>query len=222
MYKYELHCHTGDVSLCAKISPEDLVRRYDKAGYSGLVLTNHFSPMTFWRTGMFATKKQIARYLSAYDRIRAFAGTDFTALLGLELRHYGTVNDYLVYGVDESWLLTQTDMLFWNEKKMSERLHGRGYLVYQAHPFRPMFRRCDPLLLDGVEVFNGHTEMPGNAQALAWARFHKKAMISGSDTHREEDPISGGICTDVRIRSNEDLLSVLRSEQYRLLGEFAV
>ena len=59
MYKYELHCHTGDVSQCAKISPEELVRRYDKAGYSGLVVTNHFSPSTFRYTAMIPTKKQV-------------------------------------------------------------------------------------------------------------------------------------------------------------------
>ena len=100
MYKYELHCHTGDVSLCAKISPEDLLRRYRDAGYSGLVITNHFSPMTFWRAGMLQTKKQVETYLSAYRRMLECAGDDFTVLLGLELRHYAT--DGIWRGVEKN------------------------------------------------------------------------------------------------------------------------
>ena len=214
MYKYELHCHTGDVSLCATISPEDLLRRYVAAGYNGLVITNHFSPMTFWRSGMLQTKKEVERYLSAYYRLRNAAGEDFTVLLGLELRHYATANDYLVYGVEEDWLMRQPNMLLWDEKKMSRRVHAQGYLVYQAHPFRPFIYRCDPALLDGVEVFNGHTGDAENAAALQWARQQHLPMSSGSDTHTEADPIGGGILTDTPIRSNADLLQTLRAGNY--------
>ena len=217
MYKYELHCHTGDVSLCAKISPEDLLQRYRDAGYSGLVITNHFSPMTFWRAGMLQTKKQVETYLSAYRRMLECAGDDFTVLLGLELRHYATANDYLIYGVEEDWLLRQPNMLFWGEKKMSERIHKAGYLVYQAHPFRKFIYRCDPALLDGVEVFNGHTDAAGNDAALRWARQQNKPMIGGSDTHTAEDPICGGIVTEKPIRSNTDLLAALSGGDYTIL-----
>lgn len=217
MYKYELHCHTGDVSQCAKISPEDLVRRYDQAGYSGLVITNHFSPSTFRYTAMIPTKKQVEHYLSAYRRLRAFAGDSFTVLLGLELRHYFTVNDYLIYGVEEAWLRRQPNLLLWGERKMAEEMHAAGYLVYQAHPFRPFIYRCAPSLLDGIEVFNGHTSPKGNGQALRWARQLEKPMLSGSDTHSLTDAISGGILTGKPIADNGDLLHTLRTGQYALL-----
>ena len=36
-YKYELHCHTGAVSRCADADVKDIVRAYDKLGFSGLV-----------------------------------------------------------------------------------------------------------------------------------------------------------------------------------------
>lgn len=217
-YKYELHCHTGNVSLCASVSPEDLVRRYEKAGYSGLVITNHFSPMTFWKTCMVPTKRQVQHYLSAYRRMRAFAGEGFTVLLGLELRHYATVNDYLIYGVEEDWLLRQPNLLRWNKETMAQRVHREGYLLYQAHPFRPFIYRCPPELLDGIEVFNGHTDRENNRKALAWARQCGKPMTSGSDTHTLEDPIRGGIVTQTPIKNNADLLQTLRSGAYELLG----
>ena len=41
-YKYELHCHTAGVSQCASIKPKELVNHYEKLGYDGIVLTDHF------------------------------------------------------------------------------------------------------------------------------------------------------------------------------------
>ena len=41
-YIYETHCHSAQCSLCAKSSAQALVYAYHKAGYTGLVLTDHF------------------------------------------------------------------------------------------------------------------------------------------------------------------------------------
>lgn len=217
MYKYELHSHTGSVSLCATIPPKELVRKYENAGYSGLVLTDHYSPMTFMLHHFLRPQNAMEYYLSAYRELREWCGDSFSVLLGLELRRYATVNDYLIYGVEEDWLRKQPNMLCWNEKKLCKEAHRQGYLVYQAHPFRPMIRRCDPQYLDGIEVFNGHTDPACNAKALDWAKSLQKPMTSGSDTHHTTDTISGGIETETPIRTNADLLDVLRHQTYTLL-----
>ena len=219
MYRYELHCHTGLVSRCATIEPKKLVRRYEAAGYDGIVLTDHYSPMTFFGRHLFAPQKELDRYLASYHELKAYCGSAFTVLLGMELRHYGTVNDYLVYGVEEDWLKQQGNMLLWNEKTMSRRLHEQGYLVYQAHPYRPLIKRCDPALLDGIEVFNGHTNEEHNREALLWAERNGTPMIGGSDTHRVTDRLCGGICTRTPITTNEDLLRVLKEQKYELISD---
>ena len=46
-YKYEIHCHTKNVSRCGNLDVEELIQKYKDAGYSGIVLTDHYSPMTF-------------------------------------------------------------------------------------------------------------------------------------------------------------------------------
>ena len=217
MYKYELHCHTGDVSVCARITPEELVRRYDALGYSGLVLTNHYSPMTFFGHHLLNPQKAVEHYLSAYRRLQKFCGSSFTVLLGVELRHWGTVNDYLIYGVEEDWLAAQKDLLLLGEKKMSERVHSQGYLVYQAHPYRPFIEVCNPEYIDGIEVFNGHTSLENNIKALEWSELIDKPMISGSDTHFINDNICGGIATEIPIYNNRDLIDTLKSGKYELL-----
>ena len=217
MYKYELHCHTRGVSRCATIDPKDLVRKYEKAGYSGLVLTDHYSPLTFLPGHYLRPQKAVEQYLASYHELKDWCGDSFTVLLGLELRHYGVVNDYLVYGVEEDWLRQQPNMLLWGEKKAYNEMHRQGYLVYQAHPYRPLIYRCDPKYIDGIEVFNGHTDMLRNEKALQWAKTLGKPMTSGSDTHHEKDAACGGIETLRPIRSNTDLLNVLRSQNYTLL-----
>ncbi|MBQ6419561.1 MAG: PHP domain-containing protein [Clostridia bacterium] len=217
MYKYELHCHTGSVSLCATIPPKDLVRKYEEAGYSGLVLTDHYSPMTFMLHHYLRPQSAMEYYLSAYRELRDQCGDSFTVLLGLELRRYAAVNDYLVYGVEEDWLRRQPNMLLWNEKKLYTEAHRAGCLVYQAHPYRRMVHRCDPRYLDGIEVFNGHTDEERNQKALRWAQSLNKPMTSGSDTHHLKDAVCGGIGTETPIRTNADLLDVLRSGRYSLL-----
>lgn len=46
-YIYETHFHTADVSTCAHISAQEAVGLYKKAGYSGVVVTDHFSKECF-------------------------------------------------------------------------------------------------------------------------------------------------------------------------------
>ena len=46
-YKYELHCHTSDVSLCAFSTAKEAVEFYKNRGYDGIVITDHYSPQTF-------------------------------------------------------------------------------------------------------------------------------------------------------------------------------
>ena len=41
--KYEIHSHTKETSQCAKISAKELVEKYKELGYSGIVITNHYS-----------------------------------------------------------------------------------------------------------------------------------------------------------------------------------
>ena len=41
-YKYETHLHTSETSACAVSSAGDMVRAYADAGYTGIVVTDHF------------------------------------------------------------------------------------------------------------------------------------------------------------------------------------
>lgn len=218
-YKYELHCHTKEVSRCGKISVEELVKKYRNAGYSGIVLTDHYSPMTFNPNELFSKTKAISHYLKAYREAKKYSDENFTVLLGMELRFYGTVNDYLVYGVNEKMLYRLPFLLPLYLKKASRLLHNEGCLIIQAHPFRKFITRADPQYIDGVEVFNGKNTPDKNEKAIKWAEQENFSIkTSGSDCHNDSNFALGGIITEEPIRNNDDLIRILKSGKYKLIS----
>lgn len=221
LYKYELHCHTGCVSRCGRVEPEEIVKLYIEKGYDGIVVTDHYSPMTFepnWNP-----QYQVDFYLSGYRRMKAAAeksGRDFTVLLGMELRHYGTPNDYLIYGIDEGFLYSAGNLMVPWEKKIYSLCHSKGFLVFQAHPCRAYLRRCDERYIDGIEIYNGKTSKKLNDKAQAWAEKSGKLICSGSDFHTPEHTGLGGIITKEPIKSNADLLKVLKSRDFDVIKTY--
>ena len=77
----------------------------------------------------------------------------------MELRNIYNMNDYLVFGVTEEFLLkynnTDTNFLEMPIGEFSKIAHENGLLLFQAHPFRNHMTITDHNLLDGIEVYNG-------------------------------------------------------------------
>lgn len=219
-YKYETHTHTGPVSMCGRVDVKEIIRLYLEKEFSGIVLTDHYSPLTFWNHNYFAPQKCIDFYLYAYREMKKIAPSDFTVMLGIELRHYATSNDYLIYGVDEKWLEKQGNLMAVWEKGVYKMMHKEGYLVYEAHPFRPGRTRCSTKYLDGVEIYNGKTELKYNEQAEKWAKENNLLMVSGSDFHTPEHTGRGGIITNQPIHNNADLVSTLKSMDFEMIKAY--
>lgn len=111
-FKYELHCHTGEVSTCADAPVKETIERYKKAGYNGIVITDHFSGLTFPPTEYLDINKSADRYLKGYKEALSMADDDFTVLLGMEIRFLFTPNDYLIYGMTEDFIRSSGRLLF--------------------------------------------------------------------------------------------------------------
>ncbi len=217
-YKYETHCHTKLVSRCGRLEIKELVEQYKAAGYSGIVLTDHYSPMTFDLPDFFSKKRAIDHYLRAYREAKKYNDENFTVLLGMELRFHLTVNDYLIYGITEEILYDLPFLLSLYIKKASKILREKGCLILQAHPFRELITRSNYKYLDGVEVYNGKASPEANQNSEKWAdEINAPIRLSGSDCHRVSGVGLGGIVTDTPIRTNEDLLNILKSGNFRLI-----
>lgn len=222
MGKFELHVHTSECDMAARCAAADIVKLYHNAGYDGLVITDHYFYVFYeWfadEVNGACHQKIIDRYLRGYYAARNEGEKlGFTVLPGAEVRFDGTINDYLLYGADESFfynapLLNKLSGL----DKLMEILPA-DTLVVQAHPFRNKMTVCDPAPLFGIEVYNGGTEPFRNELADTFASHYGKVKTSGSDFHSEGALARGGIVTDIKIKNNADLVSVLRSGNYSLI-----
>lgn len=217
-YKYEIHSHTKETSRCGKIRGAELVQKYIDAGYSGIVITDHYSPMTFDPKDFFNKKSAIDHYLRGYRAAKAHETEDFSVLLGVELRFYCTVNDYLIYGVSEEMLYELPFLLPLQLKAASKLLRQNGCAVIQAHPFRKFITRANTKHLDGVEILNGKTPKALNDMAKNWAdSFAPNIQVGGSDVHSDVSLASSGIITQEPIKTNADLMRILRSGEFEII-----
>ena len=206
----------------AKLSGSELVNEYRAAGYSGIVITDHYFSLFFewFRDELCLSdhKGIIERYLRGYySALEEGEKTGFTVLPGAEVRFDNTVNDYLVFGLEARDFF---EMPLLNSLKDVNELIGvlpEYALVVQAHPFRKNMMVCDPKPLFGIEVYNGGTSDFRNKMAKMYAEHYGKAMTSGSDVHSEKALAKGGIATDHSIKSSADLVRVLHSGEYSLI-----
>lgn len=223
MYKYELHAHTCECDRDAHLSAVELVHLYRDAGYDGMVITDHYIERfyTLWfpeDVRGLTHQQQVARWLKGYRTARAEGEkVGFTVLPGAEVRFDGFPNDYLLYGLHEEFFFSVPRL---NELKNLPELLAlmpEDACVVHAHPFRDDMVVKTPRGLFGIEVFNGGTDSFRNDLAKQFARHYNLPMTSGSDIHSTDRLAKGGIITDRRIRTPEDLSAVLRSGEYSLI-----
>ena len=225
-FKTELHCHCTVVSACGRITPAEIVDNYVKAGYTSLVITDHISRDTFQSGNYLGTPDWDAKvdfFLRSYRALQEAAKGRLNILLGAEVRidsHHAA--DYLLYGVSEEFLRKVGCLHQFHLADLSRVARENGVLLVQAHPFRNFMVVTPPALLDGVEVFNAspsHAPIRGELAKL-WAEHYDLIQTSGSDLHSPKpSQIAGGIETDEPITSNEQLVEVLKSRNYRILQD---
>lgn len=223
MYKYELHSHTHECDRDARLSAAELVHAYKEAGYNGIVITDHYIERFYTRwfpedvQGL-SHEQQVKRWLRGYYAAKEEGDkVGFTVLPGAEVRLDSGPNDYLLYGLRAEFFYTVPRL---NECKNLQELLSLmppDVCVVQAHPFRDDMVVQTPTGLFGLEVFNGGTDPFRNDLARQFAQHYGLPMTSGSDIHGWSRLAKGGIQTERRIQTPEDLIAVLRSGAYSLI-----
>lgn len=222
IYKTELHCHTKEMSPCSQEGPEEVVEKYVKAGYTSLVITNHFTADLCGRYVPGDTyREKLDAYFDAICHVREAAGDRINVIDGMELSFNGVDNDYLVFGAKRELFSDIEDVFDMGYKKFYKYADEHGMLLVQAHPFRFWMTRVDPAYLHGIEVFNGHANHHShNDISELWAKhFYKENLIltSGTDNHHTWQTPTGGILTAEPIRTNDQLVGILRSGEYDII-----
>ena len=218
MFKTELHCHSNDISACARVDADIIIEKFTSAGYSTLVLANHFNSSTYTHNKCESWNEWIDKYIGAYNLLKEKAKGKLNILLGMELRTNENINEYLVFGVTEKFLRENENIFKMNIWDVHKLTSENGMLLIQAHPFRDSMTVTNPKALDGVEVFNGHMGHDSrNDIAEAWANKFSLIKTSGTDFHYADVPANAGILTENEITTMDELVAVLKSGNYELV-----
>ena len=212
MYLYETHMHTCQASACGRSTGKEHVHFYKDAGYTGIIMTDHF----------FGGNTAVNRELPWEERINLFwsgfedakeegdrIGLD--VFFGLEQNYAG--DEYLIYGLSKEYMLAHPEMAHWNRRQQLEEVHRAGGCVIQAHPFRIrgyMERiRVGTAFCDGIEAANCGNEPLDDARAYRMGRAMNLVMTAGSDNHFSPIPEPFGVELGKRLTSIEDYVKII-------------
>lgn len=221
MFKYEMHLHTcpcsgGGSDLRAHI--DELIRK----GFCGAVVTNHFYNGDNRIDRNLPWEQFVDAYRQDYLYGLEYAKEkDFDLLFGLE-EHVGGGQEILLYGITPDFIAAHPELKKASTKEYAEIVHAAGGLVYQAHPYRARYYVSAPYPveclddLDGIEVYNAANEPEWNESALRLAEEKHLSCVAGSDAHDVEWAGCAGIVAKERIRTNDDLVRILKSGEYEI------
>ena len=138
-YLYDPHTHTAETSKCGHLPAADVVERYVKHGFSGLVVTDHLHPEYLSRIDTeHDWQKAMDHYLSGYKASKKRGDElGFDVILGAELRFPQNDNDYLVYGIDEDWLRSNPYMCCTSAREFYEKL-----MLSKDNPLKALTDDC--------------------------------------------------------------------------------
>lgn len=225
-FKTEMHLHTAGGSRCAKVEPAEIVKIYEENGYDAVTVTNHWNKKIaseyFSGSESEISEKYLAGYLAVKElskRMRVFFGME----LALKNDYYSPANlracELLIYGITpEEFRESAFELIGFDYAELKKYAAERGWLVFQAHPYRERSKRISAEYLDGVEIFNNNPRH-FNRNALAKARAKKYSLMSvgGSDFHQPED-VGAGVIFDREIVDEKELVAAVKSGAYKIIN----
>lgn len=204
--KFDLHCHTKEGSVDAKVSIFDFANKLIDLGFDGMLVTDHNS-------------------YKGYDAWEANADNiklngPFVMLKGLEY-DTGDGGHFICILPDK----VKTRMLEARGMKVKDLVkvvHRLGGVLGPAHPYDTGYyaymhtraSRKDPFLIkkfDFIEGFNSCAKPFSNVQSRILAILHKKVMTAGSDSHKIEVVGTAFTEIDYPITCNDDLIKAIKS-----------
>lgn len=209
----ETHMHTSEGSACGKLSAEQQVEQYKKAGYDGIIVTDHFV------TGNSAVNRDLPWVDQMHQQFQGVSNAKeagdkagLKVFCGIEFGYYGT--EWIVIGLDEKWYMNHPEIVSMDPPEFLKLFREEGAAVIHAHPYREATyiheTRLYPEYVDAIEVYNYTNMDEWNNKAIAHALANNKPMTAGSDCHKESG-YGAGILLDKAPSSEADLIRIIKS-----------
>ena len=218
-FLFDPHTHTAETSKCGHLPAAEVVDRYVRSGFSGLVVTDHLHPEYLSRIDKdHDWNKAMDHYLSGYHASKKRGDeVGFQVILGTELRFPENDNDYLVYGIDEDWLRSNPYVCCMSAREFFQKFHDQ-VLIIHAHPYRDGNTVVFEDAVHGTEIINGNPRHDNhNDLALDLARRHPDFFrLAGSDTHQAGDEARAGVILPEKPADSFAYKDLIEQRRFRL------
>ena len=108
-YLYETHMHTSEASACAGSTGAQMARAYKEAGYTGIIVTDHFFYGNTSVDRSLPWEEWVRRFCLGYEHAKAEGERiGLSVFFGWEACYEGT--EFLVYGLDQVEKLKLLDL----------------------------------------------------------------------------------------------------------------
>lgn len=223
-FVYETHLHTSQGSACGNNTGREMAIAHKEAGYTGIIVTDHFFYGNTAIDRELPWQDWVYQYCAGYrDALSVSKELDLDVFFGWESGYNGT--EFLVYGLDEEWLMKHPEIKDATVKEQYELVHKDGGIVFQAHPYREEFYipevRLFPDDVDGIEVFNACNKLTDgrdlyNEKAAKYALEHDFPTTCGSDIHCNV-PLMSGTSFNRRLTGIEDFIDMVMSRNCEMI-----
>lgn len=226
MIKLETHCHSLGGSPCATADNDTIVEKYVRAGYGGIVVTNHISRDIYnYHKGNTHAEK-VRFYYSLIDGLRErLKPHGIKVFCGTEIRvvpENGSIygEEFMVYGISEKDMTDNKPFFTFTQEELFRFADKKGLFMYQTHPFRDGVLCGDPHFMHGAERFNGHFHHYNhNDKAEEFCAKYGLIAMSGTDFHHEEQPLTAGIYIPDRICTEEQLIEYIFKNEFEIYAD---
>ena len=223
-YLYETHLHTSESSACGLLSAAEMVRKFKDAGYTGIVVSDHFVGGNTTVDLSLPWEEVVEAFCKGYENAKAEGDKiGLQVFFAWESGFQGT--EFLIYGLDKQWLLAHPEIRGCTIEEQYAIVHRAGGLVIHAHPFReePYIKevRLFPEHVDAVEGINAthssvnsnsHKNPKWNDMAMAYAEKYHLPVTAGSDQHKHA-LIGGGMIFARKMVNIRDLCDASRNRE---------
>ncbi len=224
--KLETHCHTFNSSSCADTENQIIIDKYLKAGYGGIVATNHFSTHVYKNNLQGQShKEKVDSFFKYIDEFCALAKkASLKAFWGVEVRAVDSCNssgtEYMIYGLDRKYFYDNKPLCALTQQELFALCEKAGAFMYQTHPFRATVLSGDPKFMHGAEAFNGHYHHPNNNnKAEDFCAVNGLIKMSGTDYHHIDQPITAGIIVPDTVTDEKGLINTIFTKNYTLIED---
>lgn len=222
VFKYETHLHTSEASGCSGSTGAEMADAHKAAGYSGIIVTNHFFNGNTCIPHDLPWRKRIELFCKGYENAKA-RGDEIGLKVFFGWEFASETSEFLTYGLDKEWLLHHPEIMDMHIFDYLSLVRQSGGFAVQAHPFRQRgyIRQISlvPEVTDAVEIFNAGNDLSiYNDRAKWYAESYGLPVTAGSDTHYADRLLGSGVLSSNEFDTINDYILAVKNREINLIN----